>query len=76
MREFAAWLTKQCISFDLIEKDLFEWCVYSLEKRIASLLTWVFLLAIGFYFFGVIHTIAFVGSFLFLRKTSSLSSIS
>ena len=68
MRAFAVWLTKQCISFDLIEKDLFEWCVYSFEKRITSLLTWVFLLTIGFYFFGVIHTIAFVGSFLFLRK--------
>ena len=48
MRSVAIWLSKQCIGFNLIEEDLFEWCVYSIEKRIISILTWIFLLTIGF----------------------------
>lgn len=68
MRSVAIWLSKQCISFNLIEEDLFEWCVYSIEKRIISILTWIFLLTIGFRFLGVVHSIAFIASFLFLRK--------
>lgn len=71
MRLIAIWLSKQCVALNLIEEDLFEWCVYSFEKRITSILTWAFLMAIGFHFFGIIHSMVFILCFLLLRSCTN-----
>lgn len=68
MKALAVWLSKQCVYHDIIEKDLFDWCVYSIEKRITSFLSRLLLLLVGFLFFGVIQSITFVICFFLIRK--------
>lgn len=68
MKKFAVWLSKQCVYHDIIEKDLFDWCVYSIEKRITSFLSKLLLLLVGFLLFGAIQSITFTICFFLLRK--------
>lgn len=68
MKALAVWLSKQCVYHDIIEKDLFDWCVYSMEKRITSFLSKLLLLLVGFLLFGAIQSITFTICFFLLRK--------
>ena len=71
MKSFAALIAYWCLSFELIDKEQLEWCAYSIEKRITTIVTWVFILLIGSLFFGVIQSLLFTLFFFFLRQTTN-----
>lgn len=71
MRTIAVYLATLCVQHTIIEPSLFDWCVYSIEKRIISILSWIFLLFIGSSLFGIAETCVFLTSFLWLRKSTN-----
>lgn len=67
MEAIAIYLANLCIRYDIVDKSLFDWCVYSIGKRLAISITRFFLILIGFTFFGIIETSVFISSLLLLR---------
>lgn len=71
MKALATWLSKQCVHYNIIEDDLFDWCVYCIEKRLVSFLSRLSLFFIGFILFGASQSIIFIACFFFLRKITN-----
>ena len=71
MKSFAVSIAYWCLSFGIIDKEQVEWCVYSIEKRITTIITWLFILLIGSVCFGVVQSVIFTLFFLFLRQTTN-----
>ena len=71
MKRFAVLIAYWCLSFEIIDKEQLEWCVYSIEKRMTTIVTWVFILLIGSLCFGVIQSLIFTLFFFFLRQTTN-----
>lgn len=68
MKCISTYLANLCIRFDIIDEMSFEWCVYSIEKRIVTMVTWIVIIFIGVYCFGLAQSVAFILPFLWLRK--------
>lgn len=68
MKDFATQLTQKCVSMGLLDESYSEWFAYSIEKRVATLLTWLVQCLIGGFFFGWTLTISFSVFFLLIRK--------
>lgn len=70
MKDFAMQLTQKCVSMGLLDESYSEWFAYSIEKRVATLLTWLVQCLIGGFFFGWTLTISFSVFFLLIRNNS------
>lgn len=68
MKDFAMQLTQKCVSMGLLDESYSEWFAYSIEKRVATLLTWLVQCLIGGFCFGWTLTISFSVFFLLIRK--------
>lgn len=68
MEALATYLTNLCIRHDLVDESSFDWCVYSIGKRLVTSITRFFLILIGCVLFGIIESSVFVFSLLLLRK--------
>lgn len=71
MKNFAVSIAYWCLSFGIIDKEQVEWCIYSIEKRITTITTWLFILLIGTICFGVVQSAIFTLFFFFLRQTTN-----
>lgn len=67
MNEIAKKLASICVKNELVDPEIFEWCVYSIEKRLVTFCTWSVLIAIGAHLFGFPCTLGFTLGFLALR---------
>lgn len=52
MDEVAKKIAVFCVKNELVEQGMFEWCVYSIEKKLVTFSTWVVLIFIGACLFG------------------------
>ena len=68
MHNFSMLLTQTCLSRGLVDESYADWLTYSIEKRVATLLTWLVQCLIGGFFFGWTLTISFSVFFLLIRK--------
>lgn len=67
----ATHLAKELLKRALIEETSLEWCIYGIEKRLSTFITWTFLILLGSYHFGFLQTISFSICFVSLRKYSN-----
>lgn len=61
------WLLKK----DFIKSETYEWCIYGVQKRLTTLLTWILLLLISGHFWGVSQSVWFTIGFLLLRRRTN-----
>lgn len=71
MYEIAKKLAGICVKNKLVEQETFEWCVYSIEKRLVTFCTWGALILIGTRLFGFQCTLCFTLGFLVLRRRTN-----
>ena len=65
MDEVAKKIADFCVKNELVEQGMFEWCVYSIEKKLVTFSTWVVLISIGTRLFGFRCTLCFTLDFLY-----------
>lgn len=71
MDEVAKKIADFCVKNELVEQGMFEWCVYSIEKKLVTFSTWVVLISIGTRLFGFRCTLCFTLGFLVLRRRTN-----
>ena len=71
MNEIAKKLAGICVKNKLVAPEMFEWCVYSIEKKMVTFCTWVVLISIGAHLFGFPCTLCFTLGFLVLRRRTN-----
>lgn len=57
----------RCVEAGIVEEDELDWFVYGLEKRVTTVITASFFLAVGTLAAGFWTTLSYLGSFYFLR---------
>ena len=71
MDEVAKKIADFCVKNELVEQGMFEWCVYSIEKKLVTFSTWVVLIFIGACLFGFQCVLCFTLGFLVLRRRTN-----
>lgn len=75
MDEVAKKIAVFCVKNELVEQGMFEWCVYSIEKKLVTFSTWVVLIFIGACLgaclFGFQCVLCFTLGFLVLRRRTN-----
>lgn len=71
MDEVAKKIAVFCVKNELVEQGMFEWCMYSIEKKLVTFSTWVVLIFIGACLFGFQCVLCFTLGFLVLRRRTN-----
>lgn len=68
VKKCAKCISSFCVSKNLIDSSKYEWCCYVVEKKLVKIISFIFLLVVG-YKMNILHDLViFTASFCYIRK--------